>query len=439
MTALPTTIAPGDPSHASIHNATNAAVNAINTTLNATVVKWGDGVTGGNGRDYISVGDAPYSATLNGTADASTAIQAAVDVAQGTNGKVLVGGLAGISKPIQLKSEMTLESLHYTRWPYPSGAGTYTPKSGLKVVGSFVGDSMLLVGDGINNANIKTIEFFGNSIPASGTQIAGICFEGLARSIELFEVGVLQPSGHGFLSRAVAGKTPRGINFRTTRAWGAGNATGANADGTQWGYNLVNFTDSSIIDSEAKDSRNGGFKIDGPGDTKLIGLRAPFNRGGPGYYITGGDPTLATGNGGLSILGCSSDYSYGPGLFIDATGRQVINVSDFNARRDGVDGASAAVKVVGTNSSEKVCPVLFDGVVTEVEDDDTNNGVMNPVTGLLLGQLTQMSLSNCHIWGRTTSISQGTGSTGGLVKTSGTNWFYTGVPTGKTVVNPTIT
>jgi hypothetical protein len=397
-------------------------------------------VKGGNGKDYIDVSAAPYSAALNGTTNDAVVIQNAINAAQGTNGRVLIPGLAAINTTLQMKSEMTLESLHFTRWPY----NTYTQKSGLKYLGTFTGDCMIEFQAGVQWSNLHNIDINVNSQPATGTQCGGVYFTGLARSIELNKVGIYQPSGHGFQSRVgTVSDYARGLTLTTCRVWSAGNSSGANADGTQWAFTFNAFTDSSLIDCEGKDSRNGGFRISGAGDTELISCRAPYNRGGPGFYITGGDSTFASGNGGLRLTSCSSDRSYGEGLLIDAVGRQVIAVDNCMFRRDGSHGeaaplTAAGINISGASSSAKAAPVLMSNTFTMVEDDDDNNGIWAPDVGMYLQHLSQMSMTNCHIWGRTTAITQGTGSTGGLLKQSN-NWFYTGLPTAKTVVTPTIT
>jgi hypothetical protein len=423
-------------------------IGANNTVLTANSatssgVSWVT-LTGGNGVQYIDAKSAPYNAALNGTSNDQAAIQAAIDAAAGTNLPVLIAGVAGISAPLQLKSEMGIASLGIVNWPYPL-TGSYTPKSGLKIVGTFSGgDCMIEVGNGVQWAYIREIDLNGNSQPATGTQVGGVYFTGSARSIKLDNVGAYQTSGHGFMSRQSGGNYPRGLELVGCRSWSAGNASGANADGTQWGFTFDHFTDSSLNRCESKDSRNGGFRIDGAGDTTLTDCRAPFNRGGPGFYITGGDPTLATGNGSIRLNGCSSDRNFAEGLLVDATGRQVVQVDNFTARRDGANNetgtpTAAGISISGATTSARVAPTFLNNVATVVEDDDNNNVFWTSVNGLYLQNITELSLCNSHIWGLTSSIVQGTGSTGGRVKSSSSNWFYTGNPTAKTIVTPTIT
>jgi hypothetical protein len=67
---LPVDITPGQPGHAAIHNATNAEVNTI-SVLKADASALATLVS--KGELGVSVKDAPYSATGNGSTDDSTA------------------------------------------------------------------------------------------------------------------------------------------------------------------------------------------------------------------------------------------------------------------------------------------------------------------------------------------------------------------------------
>lgn len=46
-----------------------------------------------------------------------------------------------------------------------------------------------------------------------------------------------------------------------------------------------------------------------------------------------------------------TDHNAGPGVKIDATGRQRILMANFDVRRDGADNASGGIEIIGTEVS----------------------------------------------------------------------------------------
>jgi hypothetical protein len=341
-------------------------------------------------------------------------------------------------------------SEYYT---YPSNiTGSAVPQAltGCRLVAmqGFSGEAQVIAYDAtLNNGyepancSIVGVGIDGGSVRPSANGAAGlvgILIKGLVRAVQVLEVNMIQTSGEGLLATSYGSSGPRGGRFRDIQVWSAGTSTTPD----HYGFWFNGLTDAKIHGLLAVSNEAGGIRVTSPGQLIMGDIHSVFNKGGHGMLIDG-----PSGNGGWVLTGYESDRNAQDGLCVSAWGTgQHGTIMGAELRRDGSNGDDGqggggwAGLAFRGQPGQLVAPVQALGLSINVEDNDSNNGVMTPsdfgvyATYLGAGSVIQGNV----IWGRDNSIFIEDNSTGALgIMDEGTR-FYKGTASTKARVFPDI-
>lgn len=340
-----------------------------------------------------------FGAIGDDTTDNYTAIQAAINAAVAGQVVFVPPGIYRISQKLILKRGVTLRGTHAPKWEYRPSSGSSPCQ--IKPHTSFADTCLIYVPDaaitGAGTANdggrIENIAINGNS---KNTGVYGVHFHGLVRDWKMKDVDVSQTSGDGVVCSAYSGSYPRGLFFDKVSSY----STGLTGAGSGTGFNLDTTTDSTFIDCLAVGNEGHGWTIRNCGESKFIGCRAVFCKL-DGIQVTG-----STAVGGTQLISCSTDRNYQAGLRITATGDQPIIISNFLARRDRGDGdtGNASIVMRGVDGSNRICPVIINGLAMTLGREDDGSGPLTPKIGMQIEWCSTVQISG-SVWGEVTGLS----------------------------------
>lgn len=325
--------------------------------------------------DWINVTVAPYSADRNGIADATAALQAAIDACQPGGTVYLPAGTYRTSAPLLVPPGVTLRGAHGDHFDNLTGWTQVNAR--IKPLSTFAGVSAILILDApLGGYAAKSCEqrlldltLDGTALPG-GNVVDGIQAQGTIRGMIYENLSIKKFGGHAiyftynFSAPAGLPQAPYSCRLRRIVASDCGGNT----------FSFNNTTDSTIIDVESIGSAGYGFFLSGCGNSTLIACRAEWNL--RGFHIV-------PGNAQLSLIGCSTDRNTQNGVLVTG-GSAGATVAITNARlnRDGRNGNSGGGGYAGLTVD--TCPAMV--VATDINVltgiDDDGSGTRSPQYGV---------------------------------------------------------
>jgi Pectate lyase superfamily protein/Right handed beta helix region len=350
-----------------------------------------DGTITGNGvTDWLNV--VVYGADPTGSADSTSAIQAALTAAAAGQTVYLPTGSYKVSVPLLVPSGVNLTG---SKGCSQSGDDAAPPTSGSILVptsgwaGSYTG--VITLASSSNGTHISNLWVNATSAPASVDGIATTGGSG-ANAVLITGVGVYKATGHGFAAYNGDG-------------WTLDTCLAQNCTGD--GFNVA-VADSTHVNCHAQSNTADGWNI--AANTRLIGCRADLNANG--FTVNGADGsgyldsvqlsgcstqrnvkyglnvvnTSATGYGyrdpviasGCSFFGDGANSGSGGGGYagVGVSGSNTVTLSGCNVLTGTVDvagGCPAYAITTATQGSSSAPPTLV----------QVNGGVLNAITGLI--------------------------------------------------------
>jgi hypothetical protein len=365
------------------------------------------------GSTGVAINAKTYGATGDGTADDTAAINAALAACPEGAEVYLPAGVYLTTSPITLRRNRTLRGAHSGRWPYDTGG----PCS-IRAAAGFTGDAIIRLRDeeelfGAVGAPAAGLSVGPNDqsgmaitrLAIDGANVAGpidgIKATGLARSVRITDVTVRRCTGYG-IRTAVYVRADASNNY--PRGWALQQVVADHCTLDGFRFDLLN--DSTLVDCVAGGNGVAGYRITGAGELLIVGCRAAWNFGGPGFYLTG------TTYGNVVLSACSTDRNDQHGIFIDAQGRTPILLSGVTLRRDGRNGGAGGANRSGVLVAGATTPVVISGITTQTGiDDDNVSGASSPQYGLRVASSTSVTVDSGMLWGQTAAYLDGGGNT----------------------------
>lgn len=239
-----------------------------------------------------------------GTADSTTAIQAALDAAASVPGQMVYlpsPGVYKITSPLSVATSTGLFS-HFGTWPYSGGnygvGGIATVGAMLKPSSAFSGSAVIDLGK------------------SGASQVGGQRFCGIGIDGSGLPAGTV----HGFLAASVAGVVMRDC-FVTKMTGDGVHAAGTTPDFTPpdfwridgskfslcagYGFYSAGLADSFITSSECTANSSGGWYHSNGGDTRYVNCRGSSNGTASGWTLAGSGSFSGT----VLLLGCESNLN----------------------------------------------------------------------------------------------------------------------------------
>ena len=351
-----------------------------------------------------------YGALGNDTANDLPAINAAIAACPVGGVVYFPAGRYRVLSRVVINKQITLKGCHTPWWEYRPASGVSPCQ--IKPHADFADTCIVhipdkeIYGGSVDNDGIRieNIAINGNS---KNVGVTGLLIEGLVRDLFLRYVDVSQTSGDAIQAKKYTRAdtsvvNPRGYNFSYVSSYNAGMVNTV----TYAAFRLDTATDCSFDHCLAVGTDGDGFVLNNPGETKLMGCRAVFNKS-RGFVITG-----TTEVGGLQMIGCSTDRNYYAGLEVQATGFQQIQVVGFLMRRDGaiIAGNTPGIKLVGAPGA-LICPVQISELSQTIGFNDPGGSGptdFSPLVGIEAAHCRHLTISG-NAWGVDASMTVGTG------------------------------
>lgn len=396
------------------------------------------GGTGGTGptgllAGYFDVKN--YGATGNGTTDDTTDLQSTITAASNCVITAAGGGVVwfspgdyATSAPLNVPRNVTLASTHNPRWAYDTG----TPVT-IRPLSSFSGAACILMEDEVTGGDSSYSDYSGGpTYSYQGGQILrdialdgarytagaldGIQSQGQVVGVQMSNVTVRNFSGNGVsaLTEVESSVTvfAKGWDLRGVIASG----------NTLNGFNLIELTDSNLLDCWAVANGGDGFYLDSFGEDLISDCHSVFNSGN-GLHLSGI-------SGGVNIPSFNTDRNTENGILVDATGYDPIVLGSLALRRDGRNGGSGGGGYAGLALSSATAPVVVGVLATSIGlDDGASTGTPSPEYGVSTSSSGDLSINTGYVWGVTAAFSGSTNLyVGGMViqATGGTGVYGTG-------------
>jgi hypothetical protein len=343
-----------------------------------------------------------YGAKGNGTADDTTAIQAALTACPAGGVVYLPTGVYRTSAPIAIPPYVTLRGSHgggeaqATSSPTPAcikPLSTFTGAAVLQILDQQQGSYSTISSE----VKIENVTVNGSALTA-GSGIAGIQMKGQIQHITLRDVQVRQVPGNGFdtaynFSAPPGPQAPFCLHWeRLSALWCGGT-----------GFALNNSTDSVFTDCYALGCSSWGWYVAGCNGATWTACRAEWC-GTDGF-------NLATNGGVQTFIGCSTDRNAQHGFNIpSSTSTGTIALSGCRMTRDGRNSTTAGYAGLNVNSTTR--KVIADNlVITTGRDDDGTSGLLSPQYGVSVTSSTYVNVASGDINGVSASWKNGGGNT----------------------------
>ena len=184
-----------------------------------------------------------------------------------------------------------------------------------------------------------------------GASIDGIQAQGFVHGVYVHDIQIRYAANHGFYGTSNGSGAPYSWRVRKVNSY--------TADG--YGFSAAPFTDSTFSDCEAIGGSKAGWYLPGsPSNTHFINCRGEYNIYN-GFQLTGAWST-ATGAGGCTFTGCSTDGNNQDGFLVQATGTAPITLNGCMFRRDGNNGGPGGGGYGGLTFDGSTIPVTVDGI-----------------------------------------------------------------------------
>ena len=240
----------------------------------------------------------------------------------------------------------------------------------------------------------------------TSTNLNGLYLVGPVYDVHLDDVMVYKAGHNGIQA---AGQTETGISATFPYHQRYRRVTVANSVNS--GFNLTNFTDSTLDNCLAFGGGANGFVLQNNSNTELVACRSEWNTGstaGRGFDITGASGTI-------TLIGCTTDQNLSEGLRIHAATGQatqgggiVVTGGKFHA--DGNGGTNNnGIKITGST-----VPITITGVNVE-SGQNPNSLNYYPATALEVDTSSNVTVSGSTLQGITTAWSDG-GSNSSLIR-----------------------
>ena len=264
------------------------------------------------GVDWLNV--TQYGADNTGAADATTAIQDALNAAAQGQPVYLPAGTYKTTSPLTLPPGSVL--LGDSAWDDSAFGDIGTT---IKPSAAFTGTEILYMTD---SGSAKTLGSVIRDIAIDGSALTvtadGIRAFGPVVKVVIENVTISTCTGWGInqlTDSGVASGNTCPYSWRATHVLVSNCATG--------GFNLPAMTDSTWTDVETIGSggtSGHGFAITGaPSNSHFTNCRAEWTGTGDGFHLTGAWNT-GTAAGGFTMAGCSTDRNTQNGFYCNATG-----------------------------------------------------------------------------------------------------------------------
>lgn len=378
---------------------------------------WGAiGVSTNVQQDLKIVSVKNFGAVGNGTTDDTTAINNALANTPAGGVCYLPPGNYGVTAPIVIPPQVTLEGAHGETLIYTTNTPPSTPiATSLRPLASFAGVAVVRIlgktaGGYAYSAvgqKLRRVTIDGTLLPA-GSGIKGVQVFGFCREVALEYVTVWASTGNGFdfaVDAAATGEQSTAPQSNRILHCVAHNVTGQ-------GFAASNMPDSTFIDCNAQGATLNGFYLAGLMNGMLIGCRSEWS-GQHGYYILSGYWGTGKGSGGMEMFGCQTDRNGWDGVRIDATGNGQILINGHTARRDGRNNNAGGGNYAAIQAFNATMPIVVNGLVVYpgVDDNAANTGVGNsPQFGVRAGGSTHVAVGGaCYLHAQQAAFSDNGG------------------------------
>lgn len=348
--------------------------------------------------DWINVTVAPYSADRNGIADATAALQAAIDACQPGGTVYLPRGVYKTSATLDLKNGVTLRGSHANLMVGPGMTGDEYP-SYIQPAGEFTGTSVIqIIGDADGtHPNIsgeqRLIDLMLDGSKLGGSSVDGLFARGNVQNVVMNNVTIRQMPNNGIVT-ASRGDGTFPYSWRLHHVM----VDQCHANGILFTGN----TDITLDDVQVIGCWAQGFVLTNCTNAQLLACRAEW-MGSHGYHITGAWGDWA-GSGGMQMTGCSTDRNGQHGVLVDATGNTPILITGLQTRRDGRNGGTGGGGYAGLAVIGATVPVTVDGVTCYPGVDDGGSTTNSPQYGVRLSGATTVLLDNAILHADTAGL-----------------------------------
>ncbi|MGW2721426.1 glycosyl hydrolase family 28-related protein [Streptomyces sp. NPDC001492] len=345
------------------------------------------GVTG-----HLNATVAPYSADNTGVADATAAIQTAINACQPGGVVYLPRGIYKTTATLDLKNGVSLLGDHASMMVGPGMTGSEYPCY-IQPAAGFTGSSVIqIIGDAdgthpniSGEQRITDLMIDGSKLTGS---VDGLYARGNVQNVVLENVTIRQMTNNGIVTASRSdGTFPFSWRLRHLMI------DQCHANGLLFTGN----TDITLDDVQVIGCWAQGFVLTNCTNGQLTGCRAEWN-GSHGYHITGAWGDWA-GSGGMQMTGCSTDRNGQHGVLVDATGNTPIVLSGLMLRRDGRNGGTGGGNFAGLAVIGATVPVTIGGITCYPGVDDGAGGSPSPDYGARVTGATSLQIHGAYLHG----------------------------------------
>ncbi|MFJ9101286.1 glycosyl hydrolase family 28-related protein [Streptomyces sp. NPDC102405] len=347
-----------------------------------------------------------YGALGNGTHDDTSAIQAAINACPPGGVVYFPRGVYKTTATLDLGNGVTLLGSHANLMIGPGMTGAEyqafiqpaTPFTGTSVI-QIIGDATVTGHPDISGEQRLTNLMLDGS-QLTGTSIDGLYAKGNVQNVVLDNFTVRQMPNNGIVTASRADAT-------YPYSWRLHHVMVDNCHAN--GILFTGNTDLTLDDVQAIGCFAQGIVLTNSTNTQITNCRAEWC-GSHGFRITGnwGD---WQGSGGMLMANCSTDRNGGNGIFIDATGKTPIQLSNIHTRRDGRNGGTGGGGYAGLNCTGATVPILVDNVTCYPGVDDGGGSTNSPQYGVRIATCSYVSVSSGFLHAQTAGWSDGGGNT----------------------------
>ncbi|MEU6543898.1 glycosyl hydrolase family 28-related protein [Streptomyces sp. NPDC046859] len=351
------------------------------------------GITG-----HLNATVAPYSADRTGSADATAAIQAAIDACPPGGVVYLPRGVYKTTTTLDLKNGVSLRGDHANLMTGPGMTGSEYPCY-IQPAADFDGTSVIqIIGDTdgghpdiSGEQRLTDLMIDGSLLGASS--VDGLYARGNVQNVVLDNVTIRQMTNNGIVTASRSDGT-------YPYSWRLHHVMVDNCHAN--GLLLTGCTDVTLDDVQAIGCWGQGFVLENCTNGQLLSCRAEWN-GSHGYHITGAWGDWA-GSGGMQVTGCQTDRNGQHGMLVDATGNTPILISGLQTRRDGRNGGSGGGQFAGLAVLGATVPVTVDGVTCYPGVDDGGGSTNSPQYGVRLSGASTVTIDNAYLHAQTAGL-----------------------------------
>ncbi|MGW1673297.1 glycosyl hydrolase family 28-related protein [Streptomyces sp. NPDC002324] len=347
--------------------------------------------------DWLNVRADAFGAEGDGSADDTTAIQAAINAA-GIGGVVYFPkGIYLISAPLDLPRGVTLMGSHSNLMVGPGmvnedfpcyiqAAQSMTSGAMIQIIGEADGTHPAINGE----QRILNLMLDGSKVTTGS--LDGIYSKGNVQNVVMRDVCIRKMPNNGIITGSNAGD-------EWPYSWRLHSVIVDNCQAN--GISFERQTDLSLIDVQVIGCFASGFRLVNSANTIIEACRAEWC-GGYGFYFTGAWGNWP-GSGSMTMSACSTDRNGWDGVRIDATGNGPFIINALSTRRDGRNGGPGGGGYAGLALSNRA-PVIVTGLGCYVGTDDQSTANTSPQYGVRLSGARDVLLDGAYLHGATQGL-----------------------------------